>query len=83
MIPRQARLRVSISDWYSRITPGQWHHALWVREMALANVRKGEPQWQEKEGYRVLSDSHFEFRGGRDAPKGIRGVERRMLRREG
>ena len=40
MIPRQARLRVFIRDEYPHITPGQWHHALWVREVALANVRK-------------------------------------------
>ena len=83
MFPRQARLRASVSDWYSRITPGQWHHALWVREMALANLRRGEPQWQEKEGHRVLSDSHFEFRGGHAAPREIRGCERRMLRGNG
>lgn len=51
--------------------------------MALANLRRGEPQWQEKEGHRVLSDSHFEFRGGHAAPKEIRGCERRMLRRNG
>ena len=82
MLPRQARLRASISDWYPRITPGQWHHALWVREMALANLRKGDPQWQELEGQRVLSDSHFEFQGGRDAPKMTPGAERRMLRQD-
>jgi hypothetical protein len=83
MFPRQARLRASVSDWYSRITPDRWHHALWVREMALANLRKGEPQWQEQEGCRVLSDRHFEFRGGESATKEIRGVERRLLRKEG
>jgi hypothetical protein len=83
MIPRQARLRLSISDWYPRITPGQWHHALWVREVALANLRKGMAQWQEREGHRVLSDSHFEFRGGQNGPKETRDGERRMLRRDG
>ena len=82
MIPRQARLRASISDWYPRITPGQWHHALWVREVALANLRNGKPQWQEREGHRVLSDSHFEFRGGHHVPQATRDCERRMLRRQ-
>jgi hypothetical protein len=81
MLPRQARLRATFSDWYSRITPGKWHHAVWVREMALSNLRKGKPQWQVEEGRRVLSDSHFEFQGGLDAPKAIHGVERRMVRR--
>ncbi len=80
MPPRQARLRVSFSDWYARITPGQWHHALWVREKTLANLREGEPQWQQEEGQRVLSDTHFEFQGGHDSAKGVRRNERRMLR---
>lgn len=79
MLPRQARVRASFSVWYSRITPGEWHHAVWVREKALANLRTGEPQWQEEEGRRVLPDAHFDFRGGYDAAKGKRGVERRML----
>lgn len=80
MPPRQARLRVSFSDWYARITPGQWHHALWVREKTLANLREGQPQWQQEEGQRVLSDTHFEFQGGHHSAKGVRRNERRMLR---
>jgi hypothetical protein len=80
MLPRQARVRPSFSECYSRITPGEWHHALWVREKALADRRTGAPQWQEEEGRRVLPDAHFEFRGGYNAAKAIRGVERRMLR---
>ena len=79
MLPRQARLRSAFSDWYPGITPDQWHHAVWVREMALSGLRNGGPQWQ-LEG-RVLSDAHFEFRGGigdRGAP--ARDGERRMLR---
>jgi hypothetical protein len=83
MLPRQARLREPYSDWYSRITPGKWHHALWVREMALSNLRKGEPQWEVEEGRRVLSDDHFEFQGGRNTAKPFCGVERRMVRRLG
>ena len=71
MPPRQARLRASFSDWYARITPGQWHHALWVREKTLANLREGQ---------RVLSDTHFEFQGGHNSAKGVRRNERRMLR---
>lgn len=82
MLPRQARLRTTISEGYPRITPGRWHHALWVREVALANLRKGDPQWQEMVGSRVLSDTHFEFRGGPVAPEPMRVAERRMLRQE-
>jgi hypothetical protein len=82
MLPRHARLRTSIGDGYPRIAPGRWHHALWVREVALSNLRKGEPQWQQMDGARVLSDSHFEFQGGHNALKWMRGVERRMLRQE-
>ncbi|HYC31227.1 MAG TPA: hypothetical protein VEB59_03010 [Gemmatimonadales bacterium] len=80
MLPRQARVRPSFSESYSRITPGEWHHAAWVRERALADLRTGALQWQEEEGRRVLPDAHFEFQGGRNADKGVRGVERRMLR---
>ena len=83
MRPRQARLREQFSIWYSRITPGEWHHALWVRERVLANCRKGEPQWHEGEGGRVLCDAHFEFQGGWDGAKRIRGVEQRMAPRVG
>jgi hypothetical protein len=80
MLPRQARLRAPYSVWYSRITPGEWHHAAWVRERTLANLRSGAPQWQEEEGRRVLFDVHFEFQGGRSEGAAVRGVERRMLR---
>lgn len=74
MLPRQARLRASFSDWYPTITPGKWHHALWTREMALSQLRKGGPQWQT-EG-RVLSDAHFEFQGG----IAVRGTGREVRR---
>ena len=63
MVPRQARLRAAYSDWYAGITPDTWHHALWVREKALANLRNGSPQWENPDG-RVLSDTHFDFQGG-------------------
>jgi hypothetical protein len=53
MISRQARLRAPFSDWYSRITPGHWHHAVWVGEMGRANQGGGEPQRQERGGQRV------------------------------
>jgi hypothetical protein len=81
MHPRQARLRATYSDWYAGITPGTWHHALWVREKALANLRHGRPQWHEVAENRVLSDTHFEFQGG-EFGETARGVERRMIRRE-
>ncbi len=76
MLPRQARLRPSFSDWYPGITPGKWHHAVWAREVALAQLRKGGPRWQA-EG-RVLPEMAFEFQGA----AGVRGTgqeARRML----
>lgn len=79
MRPRQARLRATFSDWYTSVTPGDWHHALWVRERTLANLRKGAPQWEEQEGQRILSDNHFNFQGGDRGAGPVRGVERRML----
>jgi hypothetical protein len=78
MVPRQARLRAGYSDWYAGITPSTWHHALWVREKALANLRNGSPHWENPNG-RVLSDAHFEFQGGAIAERPP-GVERRMAR---
>jgi hypothetical protein len=83
MLPRQARVRSEFSERYSKITPGEWHHAMWVREMALADRRKGVAQQQGEQGQRILPDEHFEFQGGWSAEKGIRGVERRMLRSDG
>ena len=81
MPPRQARLRSTYSDWYAGIAPGTWHHALWVREKALANLRHGRPQWENTARERFLSDSHFEFQGGAVGPGGRDG-ERRMIQRE-
>jgi hypothetical protein len=75
MLPRQARLRTPFSSCYPHITPGEWHHALWAREMALAQLRKGGPRWQP--GGRVLSDTHFDFQGG--IATGGRQETRRML----
>lgn len=77
MLPRQARLRAAFSDWYPKITPGEWHHALWTREMALAQLRKGGPQWQA--GGRILSDMHFEFQGGIGEKRTSKDVRRVML----
>jgi hypothetical protein len=76
MLYRQARLRAPYSFYYPAISPGEWHHALWAREMALSQLRKGGPRW-ESEG-RVLSDRHFEFQGGL-ARRGIEWTVRRLL----
>ena len=81
MFPRQARLRTPYSDRYDGITPGTWHHALWVREKALANLRHGRPQWENTTRERILSDSHFEFQGG-SIRNGAQGGERRILQGE-
>lgn len=78
MLHRQARLRVPYSMYYPTISPGEWHHAAWVRETALAQLRKGGPRW-EGEG-RVLSDAHFEFQGG-FVRRGARMETRRLLPR--
>ena len=78
MLPRQARLRTAFSSCYPGITSGEWHHALWTREMALSQLRRGGPQWQT--GGRVLSDEHFEFRGG-IGERRTRGEVRRVMPR--
>jgi hypothetical protein len=74
MLHRQARLRAPYSVYYPGITPGEWHHALWVREMALSQLRKGGPRWTG-EG-RVLSEAHFEFQGGFARPGAQREIRR-------
>ena len=76
MLQRQARLRAPYTFYYPAISPGEWHHALWVREMVLSQLRKGGLR-REGEG-RVLSDAHFEFQGGL-AGQGIRREVRRLL----
>ena len=76
MLPRQARLRAPFSSCYPDISAGEWHHALWAREMALLQLRRGGPQWQT--AGRVLSDEHFDFQGGIGAP-GSHRETRRML----
>ena len=81
MRPRQARLRSIYSDWYAGIAPDTWHHALWVREKALANLRHGRPQRENAARDRILSDSHFDFQGGAIGD-GARGSERRRLQGE-
>ncbi|HEU4523971.1 MAG TPA: hypothetical protein VFR62_03065 [Gemmatimonadales bacterium] len=78
MLHRQARLRAPYSTYYPGITPGEWHHAVWVREMTLSQLRKGGPRW-EGEG-RVLPDAHFEFQGG-FARRGMPWDARRLLPR--
>ena len=80
MFPRQARVLPEFSEQYARISPGEWHHALWVREKALADLRAGASHSEGDEGGRILSEGHFEFRGGYKVAKAVRGVERRMPR---
>jgi hypothetical protein len=62
MLYRQARLRTPFSSYYPAISPGAWHHAAWVREMTLSQLRKGGPR-PDGQG-RILPDEHFEFQGG-------------------
>ena len=78
MFERQARLREAYNFCYPAISAGEWHHALWVREMALSQLRKGGPRL-EGEG-RILSDAHFEFQGG-FARRGMPWDTRRLLPR--
>lgn len=58
---RHARVRVEFADWYPGISPGKWHDATWVREVVLAQQRRGSPRWVI-DG-RILNDLHFEFQG--------------------
>jgi hypothetical protein len=67
MAGRQARLRLEYAEWYPQIWAGEWHDAAWATEAVLEQQQKGSPAWG-LEG-RVLSETHFDFRGGAQAPR--------------
>jgi hypothetical protein len=65
---RRARLRPEYAHLYPRIASGIW---LGARAAALA-VQCGlmHRKLDEATGQRLLSDEHFDFRGGRSQPRG-------------
>jgi hypothetical protein len=63
MDPREARLLGQYHLWYPHVRPDIWLPAALVAEVVERQLQQGEPRWAA--GERVLSDLHFQFRGGR------------------
>ena len=64
--PREARLMTEYVELYPGLAPGVWLPAAEVAEHIVAVVRR-EGGRLGLHG-RVMSDEHFEFRGGRTSP---------------
>jgi hypothetical protein len=69
---REARLRTEFAHLYPGLTPGRWEPASRIAEAVLANVllhQMGEAPMPD----RLLDEAHFEFRGGGDDEREMRG----------
>lgn len=61
---REARLRREYAALYPNLSPGEWLPAADVgAKMLLWQLRTGRPP---RLGERLLSNAHFEFRGGEE-----------------
>lgn len=63
MHTREAWLLGEYQQWYPRLGPDTWLPAELVADVVRKQLQHGEPRWAA--GSRVLSDLHFQFRGGR------------------
>jgi hypothetical protein len=63
MNTRETRLLGQYHLWYPRVRPDTWLPAELVAHVVRQQLQHGEPRWAA--GPRVLSDTHFQFRGGR------------------
>ena len=60
---REVSLRSAFQPEYPGIRAGTWLSADFVAHAVREQLVQGKPRW--KAGARVLSDGHFQFRGGR------------------
>ncbi len=68
---REARLRPEFAALYPGLTPGQWEPAARIAQAVLANMflhEIGDAPLPDR-----LNETHFEFRGGAEAPRADRG----------
>ena len=66
MGPREACLRKEYGLWYPKLDAETWQRATAVARVVARQLLQGQPSWQM--GPRLLSDDHFEFRGGLSTP---------------
>jgi hypothetical protein len=60
---REASLRPEFQPWYPGIRAGTWLPADFVARAVRKQLEQRKPRWEV--GARVLSNGHFQFRGGR------------------
>jgi len=65
---REARLKPEFADLYPGLRPDVWYSAAWLSARQFARTRC---DGVASEIAAILSDQHFEFRGGR--PRRLRG----------
>lgn len=65
---REARLRPEFAHIYPELTPGRWESASRIAEVVLARFLLLQQMTEATSQERALNESHFEFRGGADAP---------------
>jgi hypothetical protein len=63
---REARLKPEFAHLYPGLKPRIWYHAAWLSARQFARVRSDGSAASIAS---VLSDQHFEFRGGRPRRK--------------
>jgi hypothetical protein len=63
MTAREARLRPEWADLYPGVAPDVWHLAAELVPQVLRHRLREQGTWEFTR--RILSDDHFEFRGGR------------------
>jgi hypothetical protein len=78
---REARLMEEYEEFYPGLSSGVWLPAGEVAEHIVATVRRQGGR-VGRHG-RLISDQHFEFRGGESAVRGRTGRERREDRAAG
>ena len=69
---REARLRPEFAHLYPGLTPGRWEPASRIAEAVLANVLLHQMADAPMPD-RLLDEAHFEFRGGGDDEREMRG----------
>ena len=77
MYPREALLRAEYQLWYPGIRSRAWFPSALLTRLVRHQLLHRQPRWEM--GSRVLSEAHFDFRGGdqdRAAPSDTRHDDR-------